>query len=186
MDTLRNFLNENENAKMYLVLIFVLGILLFSAGNFVKKQNVENQAVEKESVVQSVSTGYDSYEEKLTVELESILSEVDGAGDVKCMITFADTTETVYATDFVEDTSSVVERDSQSGERTTTKGNRDEKVVFLGDSEPVVVKELLPKVEGIVIVAQGGENVNIRKQFTDVATSLLDVEAHKVQILKMN
>ncbi len=102
------------------------------------------------------------------------------------MITFANTTETVYATDFEEDNSSVVERDSESGERTTTKGNRDEKLVFVGENEPVVVKELLPKVEGIVIVAQGGENVYIKKQFTDVATSLLDVDAHKVQILKMN
>ncbi len=186
MDTLRKFLNENENAKMYLVLIFVLGIFLFSASSFVKKQDLENPVLEKESEVQNLTTTYDSYEEKLTGELEAILSSVEGAGEVKCMITFADTTEIVYARDSVEDTSTVVERDSASGERTTTKGNKDEKVVFLGEDEPVVVKELLPKVEGIVIVAQGGENVNIRKQFTDVSTALLDVDAHKVQILKMN
>ncbi len=185
MDTLRKFLNENENAKMYLVLIFVLGIFLFSSSSFIKKQNFASEEVKTESTVETVAA-YDTYEDKLTLELEDILSQVAGAGQVKCMITFANTTETIYATDFEEDNSSVVERDSDSGERTTTTGNRDEKLVFVGDDEPVVVKELLPKVEGIVIVAQGGENVYIRKQFTEVATSLLDVDAHKVQILKMN
>ncbi len=186
MDTLRKFINENENAKMYLVLIFVLGIFLFSTSSFIKKQAIASEEVKETSAVETASTSYSTYEEKLTVELEDILSQVAGAGQVKCMITFANTTETVYATDYEEDKSSVVERDSESGERTTTTGNKDEKLVFVGNDEPVVVKELLPKVEGIVIVAQGGENVNIRKQFTEVATALLDVDAHKVQILKMN
>ncbi len=185
MDTLRKFLNENENAKMYLVLIFVLGIFLFSTGSFIKSQNPASEETELDTQVETVAT-YDTYEDKLTLELEDILSQVEGAGQVKCMITFANTTETVYATDYEEDNSAVVERDSDSGERTTTTGNRDEKIVFIGGDEPVVVKELLPKVECIVIVAQGGENVFIRKQFTEVATSLLNVEAHKVQILKMN
>ncbi len=185
MDNLRKFLNENENAKLYLLLIFVLGIILITTGRFVKVESTSEVAVPTMSEA-IVTQSYDSYEDKLTAELETILSRVDGAGEVKCMITFANTTETVYATDFEEDNSSVVERDSENGERTTTKGNRDEKLVFIGENEPIVVKELLPKVEGIVIVAQGGENVYIKKQFTDVATSLLDVDAHKVQILKMN
>ncbi len=191
MDRLRKFLQETENAKIYLGIIFIVGIVLFTSGSFMKgNDDVDDNGVITENKQNSKtdlsSTSYDTYEEELTANLENILSMVDGAGEVKCMITFENTKEMVFATDFEEDSSSVIEKDSQNGERTTKNENRDEKLVFVGDNEPVVIKEVLPKVEGVVIVAQGGENAYIKKAFIDVATSLLDIEPYKVTILKMN
>ncbi len=193
MDRLRKFLQETENAKIYLGIIFIVGILLFTSGSFMKSSDngVEDvdevsKTTKNEMGTDLSSTSYDTYEQELTANLESILSMVSGAGNVKCMITFENTKEMVFATDFEEDSSSVIEKDSQNGERTTKNENRDEKLVFVGDNEPVLIKEVLPKVEGVVIVAQGGENAYIKKAFIDVATSLLDIEPYKVTILKMN
>lgn len=186
MDGLRKYLNENEKAKVYLAVAFVLGILLLTSGSFLKKEKVVSENLEDMQTTQVASNNYNRYEDKVVAELEEVLSLVYGAGNVKCMVTFQDTKETVFATDFEVDSSQVAERDSQSGERTTMNENRDEKLVLGGDDKPVVVKEVLPKVKGIVIVAQGGDNVFIKKQFTDVATALLGVDANKVQILKMN
>lgn len=194
MDSLRKFLNENENAKMYLVLVFAVGVILFTSSTLFDDTDVletysisdKATSITNSEVISQSANEYTSYERELTEELENILSMVEGAGDVKCMITFANTTETVFATDYEEDISSVVERDSDNGERTTTNENKDEKLVFVGDDSPLVVKEVLPQVEGVIIVAKGGDNAYIKKQFTNVATTLLDVDAHKVQILKMN
>ncbi len=190
MDRLRKYLQETENAKIYLGIIFIVGVLLFTSGSFMESNDdVENNGVvtdDKNIKTETSSMSYNTYEEQLTTNLENILSMVEGAGEVKCMITFENTKEMVFATDFEEDSSSVIEKDSQNGERTTMNENRDEKLVFVGDNEPVVIKEVLPKVEGVVIVAQGGGNAHIKKDFIDVATSLLDIEPYKVTILKMN
>ncbi len=187
MDSLRKFFSENENAKLYLVVIFVLGVLLFSSSSlFEKKEEVRSESLKNLSDNQLESEMYSNYENELSKELEEILSLVDGAGKVKCMITFENTKETIFAKDYVEDISSVIEKDSQNGERKTTNENKDEKLVFVGNDTPLIVKEVLPQVKGVVIVAEGGDNVFIKKDFIDVATSLLNVESHKVQILKMN
>lgn len=55
-----------------------------------------------------------------------------------------------------------------------------------GNNEPFVVKTLLPRVEGVVVVAQGAGTGNINKSITDVVQALFDVEAHKVKVVKMN
>ncbi len=186
MDRLRKYLQETENAKIYLGIIFIVGILLFTSGSFMKNENEDKVGETNTTVTETSSTSYETYEQQLTANLEGILSMVEGAGNVKCMITFENTKEMVFATDFEEDSSSVIEKDSLNGERTTKNENRDEKLVFVGDNEPVVIKEVLPKVEGVVVVAQGGGNAHIKKAFIDVATSLLDIEPYKVTILKMN
>ena len=54
-----------------------------------------------------------------------------------------------------------------------------------GDSVPYVIKEYSPKVEGVLIIAQGGDHPAINAELMEAATVLLNVPSHKVSILKM-
>lgn len=53
------------------------------------------------------------------------------------------------------------------------------------NSEPYVIKTLLPTVEGVVVVAQGAGTGNVNRNITEIVMALFGVEAHKVQVVKM-
>ena len=84
--------------------------------------------------------------------------------------------------------SSTNEEDSQGGSRILNQMESSESTVYKtqdGDSEPYVVKTLLPEVEGVVVVAQGAGTGTIDKSVTEIVQALFDIEAHKVKVVKM-
>ena len=54
-----------------------------------------------------------------------------------------------------------------------------------GATEPLVLMENSPVVEGVMIAAQGADQPAVAAALNQAAQALLDVPAHKVAILKM-
>ena len=50
---------------------------------------------------------------------------------------------------------------------------------------PYVVKELEPKVQGVVVIAEGGGNPAVQQNILEAVQALFPVEAHKIKIMKM-
>ncbi len=142
-------------------------------------------------VRESSGTGFSDTEEYaayLEKRLEDTLSQVSGVGTVQVMVTLKATQELVLEKDMQTDSSSTTEADSQGGSRTSQQASRSENTVYHtgGNNEPYVVKTLLPRVEGVVVVAQGAGTGTINRNITDVVQALFDVEAHKVKVVKMD
>lgn len=133
-------------------------------------------------------SGTEEYAAYLERRLEDTLSQISGVGAVRVMITLNATQELVLEKDQQTQSSSTTEEDSQGGSRTSHQLSRSEDTVYhsSGNNEPFVVKTLLPRVEGVVVVAQGAGTGNINRSITDVVQALFDVEAHKVKVVKMN
>lgn len=133
-------------------------------------------------------SGTEEYAAYLERRLEDTLSQISGVGAVRVMITLNATQELVLEKDQQTQSSSTTEEDSQGGSRTSHQLSRSEDTVYhsSGNNEPFVVKTLLPRVEGVVVVAQGAGTGNINRGITDVVQALFDVEAHKVKVVKMN
>ena len=72
--------------------------------------------------------------------------------------------------------------------RIQEKTREETTVVYdMGDTkEPYVVRRERPKVEGVVVVAQGGDRPGIATEITGAIQSLFDLEAHKVKVVKMS
>lgn len=132
-------------------------------------------------------TGTEEYAASLEKKLENTLSRISGVGSVQVMITLNATEELVVEKDQQTQSSSTAEEDSQGGNRTTHQLSRSENTVYhsSGNNEPYVVKTLLPRVEGVVVVAQGAGTGTVNRSITDVVQALFDVEAHKVKVVKM-
>ena len=149
-----------------------------------------NQESAVQSIMQADSgfSGAEEYAAYLESRLEDTLSQISGVGAVQVMITLNATQELVLEKDQQTQSSSTTEEDSQGGNRTSHQISRSEDTVYhsSGNNEPFVVKTLLPRVEGVVVVAQGAGTGNINKSITDVVQALFDVEAHKVKVVKMN
>lgn len=103
-------------------------------------------------------------------KLEDILEKIDGAGDVKVMITYQDSGTQVVEKD--KNTSEKffrMESDSTGGVRSTKEQQLQESTVYEdadAGNTPFVSKELLPKVEGILIVASGGDNQKVKQNIS--------------------
>lgn len=133
----------------------------------------------------------DAVKEVDYLELEDrvcdVLSEIKGAGRVKVMINFSDTGEIVTATTNNSSTDKTVDT-SSSGDRTTESKTDNVSPVIIqrdGEDTPLIVKEIAPEVLGVVVVAEGADNVGVRINLLQAVQTLLNVKADKVEIFAM-
>jgi len=143
-----------------------------------------------EEVIEIQTPQQSFYQERaLEKRLEEIFSLVEGAGQVRVMISPLGGRETVFAIDTVQTQSHSVEEDSQGGSREQRQYSSQEQTVIISDRQgtdrPLILREVEPSVEGIVIIAQGGNNAQVRADLTRAAQAVLGLDAHMIQVLAM-
>ena len=55
-----------------------------------------------------------------------------------------------------------------------------------GGRVPYVIEEMEPQIQGILVVAEGGDNSQVVQNITEAVMALFGVEAHKIKVMKMN
>ncbi|MCM1100246.1 MAG: hypothetical protein NC079_00135 [Clostridium sp.] len=128
------------------------------------------------------------YESRQESRLAECLSAIEGVGKVEVMLTFVSTEELVVEKDTPTTRSGTEERDSEGGSRTVTQFEKGESTVYrtgAGESEPYVIKTLNPRVEGVLVIAEGAGQGNVNRNITAIAQALFGVEAHKVMVVPM-
>ena len=125
----------------------------------------------------------------LEQRLEEIFSSMHGVGKVKVMVTLNSSGEKVVEKDIPLERSNVVENDSTGGNRSTNEMYSREETVYStnaeGDKVPYVVKEYSAVVEGVSVVAEGGDSTLVQKNISDVIQALFGIEEHKIKVVKM-
>ena len=179
--------------KDQLLILLLTGILLMviavPAGK--KKENMSsasNDNTEKSVNGTSAGTDEEAYTAYLEDRLSRTLSQIEGAGEVKVMITLKSSAEKVLDKDTESDQETVTE----GGTRQSSKTSKKENTVYRTDSEsnsqgsgsPYVSKELSPKIEGVVVIADGGENAVVKENISSAVQALFDIEPHKIRIMK--
>ena len=172
------------NAKkktQYLAVLLVVAIILaiyFSSLDTGGAKKTDDKA-EAGAPAETISS-----DTEMEDRLKRVLSKVDGVGDVDVIINYESTAERVPA--FSEDRQ-VSKSDSQDTSSETTSEKSDIATVQgNGASEALIVKENQPEVRGVIVVAQGAEDISVRMNLLNAVTTLLNVSADKVEILKMN
>ncbi len=183
------FGKDNKKLGETLVIRIIVGMIIIIAGGSLfggdKKKQPETEDTKPEK---SEAFGFnDGLEEKteLEVKVEKILSQINGAGEVKVMITYESGTEIVPFTDVKRSDDVIDERDSAGGIRKTNQTSYESSIVYEegnGVKKPIIVKEVYPKVKGVVVVADGGGDLTVRENLLRAVQVLLDVPVHKVQV----
>lgn len=128
------------------------------------------------------------YAASLEARLTESLSQVAGVGKVKVMITLKSSQELVVEKEQPVSRSTTNESDFQGGSRITSQSETEENTVYRTDgslSEPYVIKTLPPQIEGVLVVAEGAGSGTVNRTIVDIIQALFGVEAHKVQVVKM-
>lgn len=130
----------------------------------------------------------EEYARQLEQRLRDILSQMEGVGKVRVMITLSSSRELVVEKEQPYLRSSTNENDAEGGSRLVSQLETEENTVYRTDgnvSEPYVIKTLPPQVEGVVVVAQGAGSGTVNRTIVELVQALFGVEAHKVKVVKM-
>ncbi|HCJ76620.1 MAG TPA: stage III sporulation protein AG [Roseburia sp.] len=163
------------------ILILIIALPTDTKGKKQAEETKENLSKETDTMEAS--------KDEIERKLEAILEKIDGAGEVKVMITYQDSGTQVVEKDKNTSANSVEESDSTGGGRSTKEQQLQESTVYDeadAGNTPFVSKELLPKVEGILIVASGGDNQKVKQNISEAVLALFQVEAHRIKIVKMS
>ena len=128
------------------------------------------------------------YEEYLETKTAEALQYVEGVGKVKVMITLKSSGQKIVEKDQQSSSQTTEETDSAGGTRNSEDISSDKTSVYEQDSDgaqtPYVTKELSPEVEGVIVIAEGGDNAVVARNITEAVQALFGVEAHKIKIMK--
>lgn len=155
-------IKSNKKVQYTIIGVTLVLVLIISLFGFKTEEQKANQ-VQDEVLI---------YVNSLEDKLSNTLSKVAGAGNVEVVITVESGRETVLAM------------------KTTTKeginGLESETSPIIINGKPVVVKELYPKITGVLIVAKGANNIAVMNRLQQATISLLDININQIEILTMN
>ena len=168
--------------------------MLFRSGIFDSKKGKDeptkdniNGIIENDMNTTSYSTN--TYIEEMESKLCGILKKVSGIGEVEVMITLKNSKEQVPLKDRPYTQEGLNELDGEGGNRTNSKVQRDESTILVtnddGNEVPYIISEIEPEVEGVLVVAEGGDDVEIILDIMETVEVLFDVPAHKVKVMKL-
>ena len=169
-------LSAKKKTQHLAIVLIIAVILLIYFSTLVPSENGENEA---EPPGQS-GAAFGQSAEDLEQKLSAALSKVDGAGAVDVVINYESTSELVPATSEDIQSSSSSEEERYSESRTEKKD-----IATSSGGEAVIIREDQPEVRGVIVVAQGAGDIGVRMELLNAVTTLLGVQADKVEILKM-
>lgn len=173
-----------------LIIIFIIGLSLVILYNFFSSNKVPSPGyveVNKTAEAQESSANL-SYEDKMTQELTDVLEQIEGAGKVKVMIYFNSGSEVVPAYSENESNRVTEESDSDGGKRTTNEKSNSNTIVTTSEgneSRPFILKEVKPKISGIIVVAEGASNPNVKYKLYEAVRTVFNIEQYRVNVYAM-
>ncbi len=171
------FLKKITNTKG-LVIILLIGVgLMLIPGLFTGKQKTKTEASP-----QATAFDYPAYEKELEKRLAEILNTIQGVHQVSVMITLEDSGQVYYARNETVD-----EKNTEDGSLSEQSMQADGSLALKNDvgggQSPVLLKTGLPRVSGVLVTAKGVENPNVQAAVIGAVRAVLNVSAHRVQVL---
>ncbi len=185
----------NDKKKFYLMIgALVLGVLLMLFGSISKNKNHNNNIVTNNEITKKSTVENDELsdiaraEQMLEVRLVKILSKINGAGNVSVTVFLEESLEYEYAINVSTTEKNIDENDRNGGTRITDEYIEDGTLVLVrtaaNEEKPVVVKEIKPRIQGILVVAEGAKNPLVKEKMTRALQTLLNISPAKISVLQ--
>ena len=157
-----------KHIEIYLAvgLAVIVAIVYFACVNNKKIDNTQSSKLDNFNTDFSTSSEYTAYLEN---KLESVITKVRGTGDVDVAVTLEKGFEYVYVTE--EET-----RTTSNGTIITSKS------VVMVNGQPVIQEEIYPVIKGIVVIASGADDVNVRMNILSIIQTVIEVDNSKINI----
>ncbi len=175
-------LAKGDKKIRIIVTIGILGIALILLSEvFTPKNKTTNEVSSPESSL-SVSN------EKLEQQVYALVTSIDGVGRAKVMVTLDTSVEYVYAKEQKSDTDVTRDIAEDGNAKTSQKDKTEENYIFVDGSagkQALLTTEKAPRVKGVVVVCEGGDDKLVQSRIIDAVTTAFDIGANRVCVTKM-
>jgi len=186
LEKIKKHLEKMNNKKFInnLFIILIISIILLIVVNSFTGTKYRSQETPKNELIKEnnydLEYDYSGYLEK---KLTDILGKLKGVGKVNVMVTLENTQEKITATNTTKVTENTLENDSEGGTREVHREDLTVQAVTKGnDGSLLVVKEIKPTVQGVIVVAEGAEDPVIKEILYEAVKTVLGVKGNKVQV----
>jgi len=182
---IKEYIDKMDNNKLIynLFIVLIIGIIILIMANIfltnTKKTDSNSQLTDFSADVSNVDLDYGTLLEK---KLEDTLSKLKGVGEVKVMITLEDTIEKIPAFNTSKNNETTNEVDSQGGTRETIREGMDIQMVTGSEGTLMVLKEIKPTVRGVIVIAEGAEDPEIREMLYEAVKTVLGISGNRVEV----
>ena len=151
-----------------------------------------NKKLASDSENQNSSAGNtetDNTNNTVVKELEDILSNINGVGKVKVMITYSETSKTIPVYNEESSQQDTEETDSEGGTRKITQTDTKKEVIYEenGDKKTLITQSVIsPTVEGAIITAEGAGDVTVKTNIIQAVSAVTGLSTHKIQVFEMS
>ncbi|WP_100404758.1 stage III sporulation protein AG [Bacillus solitudinis] len=183
----------------YIMLLGCVGIALMIVGNLLNTQPMDEEQPlpvfnEKDSEdepafgqkSQAEPSSMEDYENRYENQLRESLEQIVGISDVSVMINLSETERNVYEKNSNTKQQQTDETDREGGQRKVEDVTKDEQLVIIrnGDKEePVLINKEKPDIRGVLVVAKGVENKEVKTWVVEAVSRVLDVPSHRVSVM---
>lgn len=155
------FINKIKNIKgIGLIAIGIMaGIALIILGN------INSKEPEIKPVDESITNFSETYTEKLELKLRDLIESINGVSNVKVMVTLDSGNEYIYA-------------------QNNSENKREYVIINEADKSETLtlVKEINPKLRGVAVVCQGGNNPVIQSQIINLLSTVFNLPSNRVYV----
>ena len=182
-----------ENLVFFIVLLIITIVIINVIWNGNEQTNKqENNTSSKQLAYTDKNTSEKNNESNnnLAMELENILSRIQGVGEVKVFINYSESSQVVAMYNETTRTSNTQENDTSGGTRKIEEVDSQKDIIYEesddGIKKPISQKVVEPKVEGAIITAKGANNAEIKANIIQAVEAATGLATHKIQVFEMN
>jgi len=176
-DKLKNFTSDflkNKKTSNIIIILGIVGIALIALSDiFLNNTN-------KKTITKDDSFDSNAYIQELENKTKKLVSSIDGAGKCKIMITLEQSKEIELFYD------NSLSNENING---TIRNQEENKLVLIegenGEDKYITQKIIEPKIRGVLILVEGGDDIKINEMITQAVKTLLGIPSNKICVSKL-
>lgn len=165
---------EQRTMRRILIVCGIAGIALILLSEWLPKRTTKQATASTDARAYALET-----EQRLT----ALVSNIEGAGACRVMVTLENGVEYVYATE------QRINSDRQQDDTRLTQRDDSETSAIVIDTgngrEGLLVTEIQPAVRGVVVVCEGGDDETVCKRVSEAVTVALNISSKRVCVTKL-
>ncbi len=179
-------ISQLTDKKNRLFLIGLLGIVVIFLSDFLFKP-LQNNTVNENSeflMYEETMQSAENYTENLEKELEAVIQNIYGAGNVKVMITIEEPGKTIYA----QSEKSITEMQHKDENIVDEKVSYESEYTIIDDGSkdtPMIEMQTLPIIKGVAVICEGGDDITVISNITELVSVVLGVSTNRICVTKM-
>ncbi|MEG0770799.1 MAG: hypothetical protein RR436_02765 [Clostridia bacterium] len=174
---LLTFFTKNKNI---IIIMAIIGIALIFLTDIIspKSGDIKTSSSPKINV--------EKYLKDTESKVKTLVSGIEGAGNCEVMVTISSGSEYVFATEEKTSQNTTYDKGNETERRQDQEGSENKLIIASssGGQNPIVVKEILPAINGVAVVCDGGDAMIVKSRIIDTLSTLLGIPSNKISVTK--